>query len=93
MPAIHSCIVQSNPDLATVKIATNLDLPTKKSRMTNFLLIKNLQNSNIPDLATYFRMTANVAKSRFDCTWSNFIKFVTQFMENHTNRIRPILTL
>ena len=56
----------SNPDLATVKIATNLNLPTKKSWMTNFLQIKNRQNSNIPDLATYFRMTANVAKSRFD---------------------------
>ena len=36
--------------------------------MTNFALIKDCQNSNIPDLATYFRMTANVAKSRFDCT-------------------------
>ena len=39
-------VLQSNPDLATVKIATNLDLATK-SRMTNFLLIKNRQNSNI----------------------------------------------
>ena len=60
--------VQSNPDLATVKIATNLNLPTKKSQMINFLLIKNCQNSNIPGLATYFRMTASVAKSRFDCS-------------------------
>ena len=63
-----SRLVQSNPDLATIKIATNLNLPTKKSRMTNFLLIKNRQNSNIPNLATYFWMTANVAKSWFDCT-------------------------
>ena len=27
---IYDKIVQSNPDLATVKIATNLNLPTKK---------------------------------------------------------------
>ena len=56
--------VQSNPDLATVKIATNLNLPTKKkSRMTNFLLIKNGQNSNILDLATLAVIRKYVAKS------------------------------
>ena len=68
MNVIKTTILQSNPDLVTVKIATNLNLPTKKSRMTKFLLIKDRQNSNIPNLATYFRMTANIAKSRFDCT-------------------------
>ena len=51
MNVIKTTILQSNPDLVTVKIATNLNLPTKKS-----LLIKNRQNSNIPDLATYFRI-------------------------------------
>ena len=53
--------------------------------MTIFLLIKNCQNSNSPDLATYFRMTANVAKSRFDCTvfWRGNYKFFVILEQEH----------
>ena len=61
-------IIQSNPYLVTFKIITNPDLVNIFLLLTDFLLIKNLQNSEKPHLVNKSLLTKHVTKSGFDST-------------------------
>ena len=58
---------QSNPDLVTFKIVSNPDLVNIFLLLNDFLLIKNLQNKEKPDLVNKSMLTKHVNESGFDC--------------------------